>query len=252
MPFDKANATGHNCKLHLTPGGHVLVQSRNTGPLMQRGIYTGRGPFEVTPGHGLRPDEVRVAATKTETMRNDIATPDLAQAFLFFDAVFTRDPENFNIQVTFEKEPRSELLSPEGNLGLSALDILFGGDPEDLVVKCELQKLWFHIYLSFDYPGRSTGVMGNLPFSNAVGGYNITFDVEESYGEDLSGPWTLIESKSYAIALANAALPASPVSESSIGDAIVATMGSVAISDAWQTEGGDHYIRFTNWNFELA
>jgi len=48
MPFDKANATGHNCKLHLTPGGHVLVQSRNTGPLMQRGIYTGRGPFQVT------------------------------------------------------------------------------------------------------------------------------------------------------------------------------------------------------------
>lgn len=47
MPFDKINAIGQNCHLVGTSDGRVLVQSRATGPVMQNGVYTGKGPFEV-------------------------------------------------------------------------------------------------------------------------------------------------------------------------------------------------------------
>ena len=47
MPFDKINAIGQNCHLVPTSDGRVLVQSRATGPVMQDGVYTGKGPFEV-------------------------------------------------------------------------------------------------------------------------------------------------------------------------------------------------------------
>lgn len=65
MPFDKINAIGQGCHLVQTSDKRVLVQSRNQGPMMMKGRFTGRGPFDVIDGHGL-PDRVICGAGVSE------------------------------------------------------------------------------------------------------------------------------------------------------------------------------------------
>lgn len=59
MHSDNLKVRGQNCHLVPTSDGRILVQSRNTGPMMMKGIYSGRGPFTVVKT-SERPDVVVV------------------------------------------------------------------------------------------------------------------------------------------------------------------------------------------------
>ena len=100
--------------------------------------------------------------------------------------------------------------------------------------------------------------MGNPPFTNGTGVYNVTFDVEEAFTDDFgTATWDFVETKTYEITLTAATLPTASARDQDLSDTIIGTMGYVNIADSWLATERDafgvaHYIRFTNWNFELA